>query len=110
MPREDARTKGNRYLVEGRLWIRSVTPEGIRASCRGVGEFYQLGFGRSEGWWCSCPAKTRCAHLWALMTVTVASGAVRSTNKVRPAYLMPSSLTPWLGGPEKVLVMESRQS
>lgn len=29
--REDARTKGLRYLTEGRLWIRSAGPGGITA-------------------------------------------------------------------------------
>jgi hypothetical protein len=69
--REDARSKGARYLVEGRLWVRSAGPQGISAWCRGAGELYRLGFDPQRGWWCECPALGRCSHLWALETVTV---------------------------------------
>ncbi len=73
MARENAEAKGKRYLVEGRLVLERVDARTIRATCRGAGEVYRLGFDRT-GWWCSCPARTRCSHLWALMTVTVARG------------------------------------
>jgi uncharacterized Zn finger protein len=76
MPREDARTKGMRYLVEGRLLVRSVGPQGIRALCRGGGEFYTLGF-ESGSWFCTCPALTRCAHMWALMAVCTRPAGIR---------------------------------
>jgi len=69
--REDARTKGLRYLTEGRLWIRLAGPEGVRAICRGTGDVYELGWDAARGWWCDCPAASRCAHLWALETCTV---------------------------------------
>lgn len=70
MPREDAHVKGRRYVLEGRLIVRSAGPEGIRAICRGQGEWYRLGFERG-GWYCNCPALTRCAHLVALQLVCV---------------------------------------
>jgi hypothetical protein len=69
--REDAAAKGRRYLVEGRLVVEAVDGNHIAASCRGNGALYQLGYVRG-GWHCDCPARSRCAHLVALMTVTVA--------------------------------------
>ncbi len=71
MTRESAREKGLRYLAEGRLVIQEVSPSIVRATCRGTGSTYRLGFDEAIGWWCTCPARTRCAHLWALETVTV---------------------------------------
>jgi hypothetical protein len=68
--RESARAKGLRYLTEGRLWIRSVGPEGIRAWCKGNGEIYRLGFDQGA-WFCDCPALSTCCHLLALQAVTV---------------------------------------
>lgn len=76
MPRENAQAKGRRYLLDGRLFVRYVGPHGIRATCRGQGEVYQLGWERRPGWFCSCPARTRCAHLVALQLVTSEPGAV----------------------------------
>jgi hypothetical protein len=70
--REDARTKGSRYITEGRLFIRYAGPEGVRASCRGGGTMYSLGWDRKQGWWCSCEARSRCAHIHALMLVALA--------------------------------------
>lgn len=70
MPRESAFEKGRRYLVEGRLLVRSAGPHGIQAMCRGdSGEFYRVGYERG-GWYCGCPALGRCSHLTALMLVT----------------------------------------
>ena len=70
MPREDALAKGRRYVAEGRLHVRLADSTGIRATCRGQGELYNLGFHRG-GWYCDCPAKTLCAHLVALQLVTI---------------------------------------
>ena len=64
--RENAEAKGR----EGRLLIERVDEGGIRASCRGGGQVYQLGF-EDGAWFCSCPALGRCAHLVALQAVTV---------------------------------------
>lgn len=75
MPREDLRTKGIRYLGEARLTVHRVGPDAIDAVCRGdSGELYEVTY-RRGGWWCSCPARTRCAHLQALMLVVLRPGA-----------------------------------
>lgn len=43
----------------------------IVAVCRGdSGEIHRLGY-RDSRWWCECPAKTQCAHLYALQLVCV---------------------------------------
>ena len=59
--------KARRYVSEGRLIVRQLDEEGgtAGADCRGDGAIYSLGFD-ARGWWCSCPAKCRCAHLLAL--------------------------------------------
>lgn len=70
MPRESVEQKGRRYLAEGRLIVKRVGEGSIAALCRGGGSLYRLGFDGHE-WHCDCPARTRCAHLTALMLVTV---------------------------------------
>lgn len=67
--RESAEQKGRRYLVEGRLVVRYAAGSTVRASCRGTGATHEVGFARGQ-WLCSCPARTRCSHLVALMLVT----------------------------------------
>ncbi len=68
--RESAAVKGRRYVAEGRLCVREVTGDRISATCRGDGAVYRQ---RVEGplWSCTCPARARCAHLYALGLVTV---------------------------------------
>jgi uncharacterized Zn finger protein len=69
--REDAATKGLRYLTEGRLTIAWLDGRKIEAVCLGdSAENYRLGYDRGA-WWCECPARGRCAHLTALMRVTL---------------------------------------
>ncbi len=70
MPRENAETKGRRYLVEGRLVVEHVGGQTIRAHCRGGGTVYMLGADGGD-WWCECPALGLCSHLIALQLVTV---------------------------------------
>jgi uncharacterized Zn finger protein len=71
MPREAALDKGLRYLVSGRLVIQRLDGHVIEARCRGDrGEVYRLGF-RPGAWYCECPARTDCSHLFALWRVTV---------------------------------------
>lgn len=66
---EGAPTKGRRYLLEGRLRVRSVKSLYVDAVCRGDGETYRLGWVHGD-WFCTCPAKTpSCAHLRALRLV-----------------------------------------
>ena len=71
--------KARRLLIEGRLIVTYVDDlDFIQATCRGdSGEVYELGYGSYEGttdWYCTCPARTTCAHLKALMLVTVRRG------------------------------------
>lgn len=73
MAREHHVEKGRRYVAEGRLNVTHVSRSGIAASCRGSGTVYAVGWTPERGWRCSCPAKTRCAHLFALMLTTVVS-------------------------------------
>lgn len=71
--RENAASKGRRYLVEGRLIVTAINAMGIAANCRGAGEVHQLGYRRGR-WWCSCPAKGVCSHLTALRLVVAVKG------------------------------------
>ena len=66
--RETSEAKGKRYVLEGRLRVLWMDELGIRAECRGGGDVYRLGYAPG-GWWCSCPALGRCAHLTALLLV-----------------------------------------
>jgi hypothetical protein len=68
--RGNVETKGRAYLCDARLTVTHVNHREIRASCRGHGEVYQLGY-HDGHWHCDCPARGRCAHLTALMLVTV---------------------------------------
>jgi uncharacterized Zn finger protein len=69
--REDSAAKGVRYLAEARLTILRLSGGEIEAVCLGdSAEVYDLGY-RRGGWWCSCRARGRCAHLVALMRVTI---------------------------------------
>jgi hypothetical protein len=65
--REPADVKARRYLTEGRLVVRELDEHGgeVLADCRGDGAVYGLGRD-GRGWWCSCRARGRCAHLLAL--------------------------------------------
>jgi hypothetical protein len=73
--REHARDRGRRLLVEGRLVIRRVDDVEIRALCRGdSGQMHELGYHPSGGWFCSCEARTQCAHLYGLQLTTIAPG------------------------------------
>lgn len=75
--RENAQSKGRRYLTDGRLMIRLVDAREIRAHCRGQGELYNLGHEPGRGWYCSCPARGRCSHLVALQCVTTRTHSER---------------------------------
>lgn len=66
---EGAPTKARRYLVESRLTITEVNQRRVRATCRGEGAIYRLGWEAGQ-WGCTCPARsTRCSHLLALKSV-----------------------------------------
>lgn len=73
--REPARDRGRRLVAEARLVLRRVDETEILALCRGdSGEMHELGYHPRGGWWCSCEARTQCAHLYALQLVTIAPG------------------------------------
>ena len=67
--RENASTKARRYLIEGRIVVRAVSPHSIRASARGQGAIYDLRWDRDIGWSCDCAARGRCSHLVGLQLV-----------------------------------------
>jgi hypothetical protein len=72
MPREDVRVRGRRLVSEGRLVLRRVDETEIPAICRGdSGKVHELGYHPDGGWYCGCPARTKCGHLYALQLVTV---------------------------------------
>jgi len=70
--RENAREKGLRLLVQGRLRVTRVEGDLIVAQCRGdSGGVYFLGFDPGKKQWrCTCAARTACSHLHALWLVT----------------------------------------
>ena len=75
MSREDAYVRGMRLLIEHRLHVHRDGDRVIEATCRGdSGEIHQLGY-RPGRWYCSCPARSQCAHLRALWAVTTRPGA-----------------------------------
>jgi hypothetical protein len=83
--REDASVKARRLLGEGRVTIRFVGDDRIWASVRGdTAEVYAVEW-TPEGWWCSCPAASRCSHVRAVQLVTLISSAPRSTLGVGTA-------------------------
>lgn len=71
--RELKADKANRYLVEGRVILRSVERRRIIAIVRGEGAVYRV---RHTGtrWDCTCPAKARCVHVLAVGRVTAIDG------------------------------------
>lgn len=67
--------KARRLLIDGRLIIGLVDGQYVVATCRGdSGDIYTLGYDPVRRWHCSCPARTTCSHLKALMLVTVRHG------------------------------------
>ncbi len=79
---ENAQAKGRRYLTEGRLIIDLVRGGGrplIAARARGQGAEYRLGF--TDGrWYCTCPARSVCAHLVSLQLVTTTNSTPDGGN------------------------------
>jgi len=69
MPRENAATKGRRYLVEGRVILTDVGEGYVRANVRGEGAMYHTAYS-SGTWSCTCPAVRDCAHIRALKCCT----------------------------------------
>ena len=80
--RENVQTKGRRYITEARLLIEHVDRQTVRASCRGNGAIYELGYGNGR-WFCTCAALGRCSHLVALQLVAVPAH-IPATNRRDP--------------------------
>ena len=68
--RENYKRKGERYLLEGRFTIISITPEIITATVKGAGEIYDITV-TADGWRCTCMAKGPCAHIHAAQLVVL---------------------------------------
>lgn len=70
MTREAAAVKAGRYLLEGRVVLLEVTVDTVAAVVRGDAALHRVDLDGRRGWRCSCPARTRCAHLLAVGLVT----------------------------------------
>ena len=68
--RETYKKKGERYLIEGRLTVVSITGEVVTVSVKGAGEIYAV-TADADRWRCTCPAKGPCCHIWAAQLVTL---------------------------------------
>jgi uncharacterized Zn finger protein len=67
--RESAATRARRLLIEGRVAILSVHRQRVFALVRGdSGTTHQVVFTRNH-WSCTCPARTKCAHVGAVQLV-----------------------------------------
>jgi len=73
--RESAPAKARRYLTDGRVVIRRITPRTVMAQVRGDGEMYTV-TGDPAGWSCTCPARGRCCHQLAVGLVVDLSPAL----------------------------------
>jgi uncharacterized Zn finger protein len=72
--REPASVKARRLLLEGRVLVTRVDRRVVDAIVRGdSGEFYAVSH-RPGAWTCTCPARSRCSHVQALMLVTAPVG------------------------------------
>jgi uncharacterized Zn finger protein len=68
--RENAQSKGLRYLASGRVLIRRAGPDHVEATVRGNGYLWRVEY--RDGWWrCDCPARSKCAHRYAVEQVVV---------------------------------------
>ena len=84
MSRESAHDKGRRYLVEGRLTIRSANRAGgaVAIVHGDSGLLYRAEWVPDLGWACNCAARTdQCAHLVALRLVTVATSDLTTPSR-----------------------------
>ncbi|MGI8775305.1 MAG: hypothetical protein ACR2KQ_09910 [Actinomycetota bacterium] len=68
--RENAASKGLRYLIQGRVQIRRAGSDHVEATVRGNGRAWTVEY--RDGWWrCDCPARSKCAHRHAVEQVVV---------------------------------------
>lgn len=70
MPRESARAKASRLLIEGRVIVTRCDRDYIEAKVRGEGAIHSTGF-LAGRWWCSCPSIGEgCSHIWSLKKIS----------------------------------------
>lgn len=71
--RENVQTKARRLLVEGRVMLRYVGPNGVQAFVRGSATLHRVNYRRDAGWSCTCPSPNRaeCSHVLAVQAVVV---------------------------------------
>lgn len=74
MTRENAETKGVRYLTSRRLVVLEARTGYLLAVVRGSGELHNVTFGRG-GWSCTCPARGTCSHLYAARLIAAPDAA-----------------------------------
>lgn len=70
--RENAQQKARRYLCEGRLIVRRVDGPHVLAYCRGDGVLHRIEM-LDDVATCTCPARGRCSHLYALGLVVASN-------------------------------------
>lgn len=70
MPRETARARADRLLLEGRVVLQQVQPGIVRSTVRGEGRLWHPAYSHGR-WSCDCPVRSdQCSHLIALRRVT----------------------------------------
>lgn len=66
--RENAASKGRRYLTEGRVVITRLNTGSVDAVVRGDGTHHAVAW-RPHLWTCTCEARGTCSHLLAVRLV-----------------------------------------
>jgi uncharacterized Zn finger protein len=70
--REGASTKALRLLTQGRVAIRHVVGDVVVAAVRGdSAEVYTVEHRQERQWSCTCPARSTCSHVRAVMLCVV---------------------------------------
>lgn len=70
MPRDSARVKADRLLLEGRVIVVACDRGYIDARVRGEGAIHQTGYVAGR-FYCTCPARGEgCSHIWALKRIS----------------------------------------
>jgi uncharacterized Zn finger protein len=68
---ESVESKAARYLAEGRVKVRVVTPDRVEADVRGSNDAIYTTTRKGRRWACDCPAwQCRCSHVIAVELVT----------------------------------------
>lgn len=65
----NATAKADQYLAAGRVIVTTVEPGSVKATVRGDGHSGHVDYADPAGWFCTCPARSRCCHLIAVRKV-----------------------------------------